>query len=440
MPEEFAYAGITNMISGNIKENWLLGNLRGLNENPMVMNNGVPDKSSTDFFKTSTYSEDGFNLLLESDQHGYKIQYTYHPGTDLLEAKYIIKDGIIRQREFFLYEEDLAAVKFHQIDNGTGYGWQNLAGVTKSQIQRITNRRESPIGLPETIAEYGIDSHNPNEEIFIKKTVIHYDPWGRIDRKDIYDSSHHLAYSLYWEHDYFGNVIMEKNALGEVTAHLFDDNGNQIEEQGPRSDYKKTFDYDFMNRLIGTKEIYHGLTLTKHIEYDYKGNKIKDIDIFGNETLYEYDEFDQVKKVVLPLVLNEQQSPFHPEIHYEHDLFGNIISETDPKGHTIKTQYTINGKPYRKEYPDGKMERFEYTVRGELNLAVEKDGSYTTYKYDYASRPEVISFYNKDNTLLKNHDQRVRCVSFDQRDRFRGAYHPLFLRLCGTPFRSLERQ
>lgn len=388
---------------GNVIRSLLAGNLCGKNESSVRMNQESPDLNSCEFsVKRSVYSKDDLNLLIESEEYGVITKYSYHPGTNLLEAKYTIYDGLIQLREFFLYEEDLAAVKLHILDNGTGYGWNNLEGVTERKIRKISNTRYAPFGLPEVIEEYGTDPHNSQVEIFISRTVNHYNGWGRLVQKDVYDDSQAFAYSLFWEYNDYGNVIKETDAIGQTISRRFDSNGNKVYEQGPRPTFYQEFAYDQMNRLVQTKKFEGGKVYETFNAYDPKGNRITATDISGNETQFEYDALGRIVKETLPPALDENKKIYYPEKKYTYDLFGNVTSYTDPKGQTEKAKYTIKGKPYFKQYPDGSKERFEYSLRGELTLKVNKDGSYTTYKYDYDSRPIEILFYNNQGQLLKS--------------------------------------
>lgn len=375
---------------GNVTTRYLLGNLRGLNENPVTLNGEVPNLDSSDcLIKRSVYSND--NLLLEATEENATIKYTYHAGTNLVEAKYQMSHGRIWEREFFLYDQDLAAVKLYIRDNGTDFSRENLIGVTERKIEKIINRRSPPYGLPEIIEEYGLDQ---GVEKLIKKTVNHYDSWGRLVQEDHYDSEGVFCYALKWEYDNYGNVIKETNAVGEVTERRYDSNSNKVYETNPCGD--RRFEYDLMNRL--TKE-YHGKFIIDN-SYDAKGNKIIVKDICNNQTHYQYDDLGNLIKETLPPVLDENKNIYYPETRYEYDLFENQTAKTDPKGHTTRTKYTITGKPYLKTFPDGTSEHFHYSLKGELIYARDKDGSWTTYEYDERSRPIRASTYSPSAVLL----------------------------------------
>ena len=368
---------------GNITKDRLIGNLRGIHENPVTFKNGKPSTEGTDFFLTTCkYSEDGLNLLIEKEEHGLTTKYEYHEGTDLLKSKSIFDEGGIQIREFFDYDDN-AALKFHRIDDGSE---------AEQKITKITN---NSIGLPRIIEEFAGDQ-------LIGKKENHINAFGQTYQQDVYDSQNKLVYSLAWEYDRFGNVIMEKNAIGEVTRRQYDANSNLEYEWGPNPAYYKRFATDRMNRLTFEEEIFtDGRRFTTTYGYNKKGNKTSVKDRFGHETSYEYDELNRLIRVIQPPVVDENNIIYNPCTSYEYDIFGNITSITDPKGQKTQVKSTINGKPYLKQYPDGTTEKFEYSVRGELKLAVGKDHSYITYEHDFASRPTRIQYYNTHGHLLK---------------------------------------
>ena len=387
---------------GNITEDWLVGNLRGIRNNPIHMQKkGKPDTESTDFFlKKCKYSDDGLNLLIEKDEHGLVTQYDYHPGTDLVESKYILKDGKIQIREFFLYDGN-AALKLHIIDDGFEKGRDNCGDITERKITEITNTDEPPYGLPRIIEEFALDIKTGNK-VFLGKKVNHINSLGQIYQQDVYDDQNHRVYSLTWEYDPYGNVVMEKNAIGEVITRKYDLNNNLEYEWGPNKDYYKGFATDKMNRRTREEEIHtDGRHFTKTYQYDKRGNKTSEIDIYGNITLYDYDEFNRVIQATLPPVADETDTVYYPQIHYDYDIFGNITAVTDPLKRTTRTAFTLNGKPYERHDPDGNSERWEYSVRGELKAEFAKDGSFITYEHDFASRPTLIQFFNKNGEPLK---------------------------------------
>src|SRR5262249_48589115 len=84
----------------------------------------------------------------------------------------------------------------------------------------------------------------------------------------------------------------------------------------------------------------------------------------------------------------------NPSFIYAHDIFGNVITITDPKGNVTRKTYNLRGSPARIYYPDGSSELFKYDPEGSLHRSLTRDRMITVYEYDYLSRP----IYEEDMT------------------------------------------
>ncbi|MCC5736385.1 hypothetical protein, partial [Klebsiella pneumoniae] len=121
-------------------------------------------------------------------------------------------------------------------------------------------------------------------------------------------------YTLFWKYNSHGKVIEEIDALGRIITRRYDDNDNLIYEEGPRSDCRKHFKYDAMNRLISEEEIHDdGVRLVTRHCYDHLGNRIRTYDPYDNETCFEYDAFGRMIKVIGPPKLNVRSEVVRPE-------------------------------------------------------------------------------------------------------------------------------
>ncbi len=303
---------------GNILEDQLYGNLSGKSSQSVVMKNKVPlDNGAEKYTKSYTYSNDLFNLVTSAKEPGIETQFRYHPGTDLLQAKYVIFNGSIQIREFYEYDAR-AAVTFYCRDNGCKEKVDDLTGVTERQVKKIENNK---FGLPLCMEEFYLQGNQP---VLLKKTINHYDPLLQLVQQDHYDANGAFACSLFWEYDPQGHVIKETNALGHVIYRTYDANGNILSEQGPRPDQLTRFTYDRMNRKISEEVILpSGKSLKTNHSYDLQGNKIATTDIYGNETRYEVDALGRVNNIHLPAIENEKAQWVCPSESYVHDLLGH---------------------------------------------------------------------------------------------------------------------
>ena len=90
---------------------------------------------------------------------------------------------------------------------------------------------------------------------------------------------------------------------------------------------------------------------------------------------------------------------------YEYDDFGNVISMTNPLGHSTIIEYNTRNHPTLVKRPNsadelGNTTKFEYTLTGQLHRAIDALGYETAYKYDDCDRLNV-----------KNHLGEIRVES-----------------------------
>ena len=81
---------------------------------------------------------------------------------------------------------------------------------------------------------------------------------------------------------------------------------------------------------------------------------------------------------------------------------GHIVEQTDACGATTRSLYTILGKPYRIENPDGSIDRSVYDQRGNLTRSFAKNGTKTKYEYDYQSRVTGKTVLSSDGSILSS--------------------------------------
>lgn len=403
------YARIFNYDEhGNVLSDEIFGNLSGRCHSLDVCNaNGrVEAHHSECYGKYHTYAWiDGLNLMTSMREGDLTYFFKYKPGTDLLELKLSTWHGRIFKREFHSYDENAMVEKTIE-DDGETDDIANLSGVTQRRIRYFKNRNKYPIGLPEAIDEKYFDIAT-GEDILNKKYTFRYSPQGEPIAKKVYDANGKLLYTLTWEYDERGNIIKETNPLGQETTYSYDENGNKIFERASNWQYQKEYVYDFSDRLIRVDEIHDdGLKLSEHYVYNYLSQKIAFIDIYGNETRYEYDDFGRLVKTWLPPVVNENNELITPADHKEYNYYNALSVEEDFNGNACHSECNIRGKPTKKMYADGSFERMVYHLNGSLQKHVHKNGSYTTYEYDGQQRITRKATHSPDGTKLESFNYR----------------------------------
>lgn len=369
---------------GNVTHDRFYGNLKGIQPQTIELNaHHKPRRNGCECYeKRFTYSNDKLNLLKsEEEENGKGISYEYVPETDLVAAKYVKENGVIRLRQFFHYDSNATLIKQVK-DDGCEKEESNWNGVTERQMTTISPRKAAPLGLPECIEHRYIDGVTGSETL-LKKIDCHYSLEGHLLQQDTYDAHNELRYSLNWDYDAHGNVIREVNALGHEILKDYDANDNLILERGPRPGDCKEYTYDFANRLISIKTEGDGNSWSIYYQYDLVGNRIAEIDRYGNETRYEFDDFNRLARTLYPAIEGQPHRPYTETLY---DCLDRPILETDARGFSTAKTYNARGKLTSLLHPDGQLERFEYHLDGTLAKKIAPNGTSIHYTYDCFGR------------------------------------------------------
>lgn len=382
---------------GNVQTEYLLGNLTGTNQRPLrVADNGMIDLDSCECYaKSYTYTEGYYNLPNSESDGTIRTLFSYLPDSDLLESKYKHAHGKLIERQFFSYDDHHHLYQVI-IDDGVSYERESLAGVTE--------RREkyyylNTYGLPTAEYDYYYDGES-GEKKLNRLTQNFYNSFQKITRQEIYGADQQLAFTLAWDYDKRGNIIYERNAMGQETFRDYDSQGNCTYESSRPGVYT-LHSYDLMNRLLCSKEIHaDGIHFVTTHRYDYLGNRIATIDPYGNETLFHYDEFSRLVSVVFPSVLDHQDRVYQPVKYTTYDAFGRPAKETDTQGGATAYEYTVRNQPCYTRYPDGTFETRAYSLDGHLTERHTKEGLRIRYVNDALGRPLSETGYDDEGNAL----------------------------------------
>lgn len=392
----FEYDGVGNVLCQRD-----YGNISGNSPAIVLGKKGLPEPNGAECYaKYSTYSNDAWHLLLsQGEDNGKGYLYAYKSNTDLVTSKLTVDHGAIRIREFFEYDHNAVLIKKIK-DDGSCVNKDDLSNVTERHITYIYPRKEAPIGLPEWIKEVYLDLATGQEKL-LKKIHREFSKEGYLLSEEYYDADKVHQYTLYWEYNSHGKVILEKNALGEVIEKAYDENDNLVYEHGPNPNFRKAYVYDFSNQLICYKEIYpDGTYQITHHKYDLVGNRISTIDPSGNETQFRYDEFGRVVQTFYPPIPTENGELVRTSTVNVYDVQNNIIVFSDQRGESTHKRYNAHGNPVAISYPDGTHEAYEYNLDGTLRKWTSPNGSYTIYTNDCFGRVLREETYSPQNELL----------------------------------------
>ena len=182
----------------------------------------------------------------------------------------------------------------------------------------------------------------------------------------------------------------------EVTVfRVYDGRGNIVKEadgegynaaQPERSIGIET-EYDVNDRKIAVttaetaaRNMRDGTSIaSQSYAYDGSGRVLSETDAYGNKTVYTYYLNGQIRDIVHPDGAKDS---------FDYDLTGKAWSiRIDPLGRATKTYLTVFDQPYRIEYPDGGVERFIYSAKGEMTESYDPLGQLKRREYDASGNP-----------------------------------------------------
>lgn len=340
-------------------------------------------QSNVEYF----FTDDRFhNIEKEIDSKGTTTLYEYMPDSDLLIKKYILKNGNIKKRCLYFYNEDALLIR-ELIDDGFESNYKSTFGVQERQIRDIEPRTYPLTNTNKEIIKEKYYDPLKNEERLKKSTHHTIDAQGRCIKREVYDCSDILAKTEEFLYDAHGSCTKYINPLGHITLNTYDANDAIIRKEEKAKGLTTTYQYNFNNRLLSTKERFSdGNTIVQVTEYDSLGNKIALIDRTGNRTELLYDSLSRLVSIKMPKVLDQDEKPISPTWTFEYDVFGNMISKKDPKNYETRYRYNGKGKTILIEYPDTTKEAFEWSENDLLLKKTHRNKTYTDYVYDFDNR------------------------------------------------------
>jgi RHS repeat-associated protein len=206
-------------------------------------------------------------------------------------------------------------------------------------------------------------------------------------------------------HDLSGRLVFTQLPTGETLAVSYDENGNPVSLGDPSDPGRtQTREFDALNRLAA-------ITYPAVEALDSGGNAVPIV----SDERFEYDETGRriaiysradaakplAERLVTRLLFNPSGhltgaiDPAGQSTMYGRDETGNIVSQTDSKGHTTRFQYDPAGRRTGKRLPMGQTELTTYNADGQP-LTTTNTANYTT-TYTYApSTGDLISRVSSD--------------------------------------------
>ncbi|MFB9111577.1 LysM peptidoglycan-binding domain-containing protein [Xanthomonas arboricola pv. corylina] len=235
-----------------------------------------------------------------------------------------------------------------------------------------------------------------------------YNAFGEIVVKDFLAASE-LDYTIEYGYDDRGNITYS-NADGVQRRFSYDSGNRQISEshyvgdsswQSPGGRYVETsLELDRLGRVRTRTRLGEGNgeispnVVTQHA-YDRWGNQTWVIDAKGNETLFAYNDANQLISQTAPEVKVVSAAGVttyeRPVMRWFYDAVGQLVGTRDANGNGRRYTYDIRGRMTSEEDATGGITRYRYDALGRQTLSSDADGTLTLKQVDAAGR--VVSVW-----------------------------------------------
>ncbi len=203
----------------------------------------------------------------------------------------------------------------------------------------------------------------------------HFDEDGNLTRLDDSDGNF-----LEYGYDKFGNPISAKLQDGTQVKFL-NDSGFEYRGFELPGGLTTTIDRDPVGRIT---TIHNTDDAQFHFTYDAADNVLSQTDPNGNITTYKYDVLNRVKEV----------DGWDGTVEkFDYDKVGNLTSMTSNRGFAATLSYDNIDRLEKINYtaPYTKEVRYTHDIVGNIRVREDSDGGHTSYEYDAARRPTMIT-------------------------------------------------
>ncbi|MFZ2190466.1 MAG: CARDB domain-containing protein [Candidatus Magasanikiibacteriota bacterium] len=268
----------------------------------------------------------------------------------------------------------------------------------------------------------------------------------------------------YYLYNIYGHRTRQTDAKGNIYNYNYDYRGNLRQVTNPDNTYQ-LYTYDVEDHPLTTTDELGRITTnvydkdinasllsatksgsTVSSQYDWVGNKLKDIDELNRETIYTYDSANRVITKQTPVntinytydatgnLVSETNSLGQKIVYVydarnqkietrnylditnyvstqqQYDGLGRVISATDASGNVTNYTYNLNNQVLIVTDPTNHVEIYTYDKNGNKKSITDKNNHTTNYYYDGLNRQikevnpvgkETISYYDKNSNLTK---------------------------------------
>ncbi|QEG23137.1 putative Ig domain-containing protein [Mariniblastus fucicola] len=360
---------------------------------------------------TSRYSYNEFGQIMSiTDAVGDTQTMEYDSNGNLIRS--VDSQGRVSSNEYdeqgnVILQIDTAGGETRHTYDASG----RLAGTTDSNgVTRVfeVDANGNPVGDQVTVVRDG-------ETITLESTLVR-------------DANGNVTENI----DALGQTFTQQyNGLGQVTQ-LTNQTGNSVQFEG--TDHSAPEQYVFDD---GSSAGY---------EFDGNGNAVSYVDQEGNVTRYEYNERNELIRIILPddTPNDDNDNPFQifeydsagrqiasvdalgNRTEYEYNAVGQRIAATDALGERTFWLYDAVGRVVQQTDPLGRTTRFSYNSLGQLVETRFADQTTETRGYDANGNLAVVTnaagqstrfVYDSNNLLIKSITSSGFITSYE-RDEF----------------------
>ena len=249
----------------------------------------------------------------------------------------------------------------------TSYVYDGLGRVTK-QIDPLGNTKRFVYDENGNMIKQIDPRYLPMSEDEAPGTEIEYDALNRPVKTVAFDGTSRQV-MMFRVYDGRGNILLEADGEG-------------YDAEQPKLSIGVVSRYDANDRKVAVvsaqtaaQNLQNGQeNVSMRYEYDGSGRVVSVLDAFGKETRYAY---------FLNGMLNSVAYPDGNQERYDYDLTGKALQvATDRRGNVSKTYLNVFDRPYRIEHPNGGVERYSYSTKGEMIESIDPIGNIKRYEYD----------------------------------------------------------